>query len=124
MIFANCLMELNKSVSGLMDRALPSDAVGRIRRVALDQDGVVGVDFVKTRQTGSDYWVDLGILVDENLDVAHSDKIASAVRNELMRRSERLGQVEIYVAPSRVKADKRRGFLHRGKQEEKNSLIN
>jgi len=117
-ILVNCLGELNKSLSGLMDRALPGDAVGRIRCVALAQDGVDGVNFVKTRQTGSDYWVDLGILVRENLDVAHADQIASAVRNELMRRSERFRQVEVYVAPSRGKAGKRRGFLRRTGQEE------
>lgn len=117
-IFVNCLIELNKSLSGLMDRALPSEAVGRIRRVALAQEGVRGVDFVKTRQTGSDYWVDLGILVREDLDVARSDKIASAVRNELMRHSEKFQNVEVYVAPARRKAGKRRGFLFRRKQEE------
>jgi cation diffusion facilitator family transporter len=99
-IFGNCVIELKKSMSGLMDRALPSETVGRIRRVALAQEGVVGVDFLKTRQTGTDYWVDLGILVHENLNVAHSDRIAAAVRNELMRRSERFRQVEVYVSPA------------------------
>ncbi len=102
-ILVNCLGELKKSLSGLMDRALPTEVVDRIRRVALVQEGVVGVEFVKTRQTGSDYWVDLGILVRDNLDVACSDKIAATVRNELMRRSERFRQVEVYVAPCRRK---------------------
>ncbi len=117
-IFVNCVIELNKSLAGLMDRALPSEAVGRIRRLAMAQEGVTGVDFVKTRQTGSDYWVDLGILVREDLPVARSDKIASELRNELMRRSERFRQVEVYVAPAHQKAGKRRGFLRRKKQEE------
>jgi cation diffusion facilitator family transporter len=117
-IFVNCMIELNKFLSGLMDRALSSEAVGRIKRVALAQKGVAGVDFVKTRQTGSDYWVDLGILVPEGLNVARSDNVASAVRNELMRRSEKLRHVEVYVAPAHRRAGKRRGFLRRRKQEE------
>jgi cation diffusion facilitator family transporter len=117
-IFVNCLIELNKSLSGLMDRALSPEAVRRIRRIALAQVGVAGVDFIKTRQTGSDYWVDLGILVRENLDVARSDKIASAVRHELMRRSDRFRQVEVYVAPACRTAGKRRGFLSRRKRQQ------
>ncbi len=122
-ILVNCLKELNKSLSGLMDRALPGDAVGRIKYVALAQEGVVGVDFVKTRQTGSDYWVDLGILVGENLNVARADRIAAEVRNELMRRSERFRHVEVFVAPSRGKAGKRRGFPRRGEQEKQPEAV-
>ena len=116
-IFVNCLIELNKSLSGLMDQALPSEAVGRIQRIAMGQKEVEGVDFIKTRQTGTDYWVDLGILVREDLDVARCDKIASAVRSELMRRSERFQNVEVYVAPARRKTGKQRGFLRRRKQQ-------
>ncbi len=117
-IFVNCMIELNKSLSGLMDRALPSEAVRRIKRVALAQDGVIGIDFVKTRQTGSNYWVDLGILVPEDLDVTRSGNIASEVRNELMRRSERFQNVEVYVMPAHPRAGKRRGRLVRRKERQ------
>jgi cation diffusion facilitator family transporter len=117
-IFANCLIELNKSLSGLMDRALSREAVQRIKRVALAQKGVTGVEYIKTRQTGRDYWVDLGILVREDLTVARSDHIASEVRNELMRRSERFHDVEVYVAPALRRARKRRNFPPHGKQQE------
>jgi len=117
-IFTNSVIQLRGSVSGVMDRSLPADVVRRIREVTLARDGVIGVDFIKTRQTGSDYWVDLGILVREDLDVAGSDKIASAVRNELMRRSEKFRNVEVYVAPARRKAGRLRGLLRRGKQQE------
>jgi divalent metal cation (Fe/Co/Zn/Cd) transporter len=114
-IFVNCLIELNKSLSGLMDRALSCEVVRRIKRVAPAQEGVAGVNFVKTRQTGSKYWVDLGILVPKNLDVGRSDHIASEIRNELMRRSERFQHVEVYVAPAPHWAGKPRGSPLRGK---------
>ena len=115
-IFVNCVIELKKSLSGLMDRALSPDAVRRIKLVALAQDGVSGVDFVKTREVGRSFWVDLGILVPENVTVARSDKIASEVRNELMRRSERLQHVEIYVAATNRKTGQRLRSLFRGEQ--------
>ncbi|MFC1596776.1 cation diffusion facilitator family transporter [Planctomycetota bacterium] len=117
-ILVNCIIELNKSLAGLMDQAMPPESVGRIRRIVMGQEGVKEVDFIKTRQTGNDYWVDLGILVREDLDVARSDKIASAVRNELMRRSEKFQSVEVYVAPASRKTGKQRGFLRRRKPQE------
>jgi hypothetical protein len=40
------------------------------------------------------------------------------VRNELMRRSERFQQVEVYVAPSRGNAATQPGFLRCREQEE------
>lgn len=116
-IFLNCMKQLNESLAGLMDRALPSDVVRRIRHVALAQQGVAGVDFIKTRQTGSDYWVDLGILVPGDLEVAHSDSIASEVRSELMIRSEWFHNVEVFVCPAPVRPAKRRSVLSRKKKK-------
>jgi len=117
-IFLNSLHELNVSLSGLMDRALSSEIVHRIKHVALTRKGVAGVDFVKTRQIGSNYWVDLGILVPGDLDVVRSDNIAWEVRNELMRRSERLHNVEVFVAPAPDRPGKRRHLpLHKKKKE-------
>ena len=118
-IFANCMTQLNDSLSGLMDRALPSEVVRRIKHVALAQKGVAGVNFVKTRHTGSNYWVDLEILVPGDLDVAHSDNIASEVRSELMRRSERFHNVEVFVAPDPDRHSKWRRLLPHKKQEER-----
>jgi len=116
-IFVNCLIQLNESMAGLMDRALPSEVIQRIKHVALAQKWVAGVDFVRTRQTGSNYWVDLGILVPRDLEVARSDNIASQVRNELMRRSERFHNVEVFVAPGPDRQGKRRIFPLHEKQE-------
>lgn len=118
-IFVNCVIQLNESLSGLMDRGLPSEIVQRIRHVALAWEGVAGVDFIKTRQTGANYWVDLGILVPNDLDVTRSDNIASGVRTELMRRSERFHNVEVFVAPAPDPSGKRRRFSLQGKKKKK-----
>lgn len=98
-IFINCMVQLNEALAGLMDKAMSYESVQRIKHVAMAQNGVAGVSFVKTRQTGHSYWVDLGIMVAPNLNVVNSDTVASEVRNELMRRSERFHNVEVFVAP-------------------------
>ena len=74
-IFVNCMIQLNEALAGLMDKAMPYESVQRIRHVAMAQNGVAGVSFVKTRQTGHKYWVDLGIQVAANLNVVLSRAI-------------------------------------------------
>ena len=102
-IFLNCINQLKDALGGLMDKALPAETLVRIRKVAKGQAGVAGVDFVKTRQVGTKYWVDLGIRVDGDINVCESEAIAGAVRSELMRRSEKI-EVEVFVSPQAMAA--------------------
>ena len=99
-IFVNCVIQMKSSLAELMDRALTPGIVERIERVVLAQKGVAGVDFVKSRRVGPKYWVDLGIQVPRDLKISQSDAIAAVVRTELMRRSEQIYNVEVFVAPA------------------------
>jgi cation diffusion facilitator family transporter len=100
-IFVNCVVELRKSMAGLMDRSLPGDAVLRIKHVALAQDGVDDVTFVRSRPIGTNYWLDIGVEVAPDLDVTRAESIASRVRGELMRRSQKFHTVEVFLEPKR-----------------------
>ncbi|GAB4284476.1 MAG: cation diffusion facilitator family transporter [Deferrisomatales bacterium] len=98
-IFVNCLEQMKEALSGLMDKALPPEVIERIEEVVLSQEGVSGVEFIKTRPTGTKFWVDVGIRVPGDLDVKASDAVARAVRALLMSKSERFQTVEVFVAP-------------------------
>jgi cation diffusion facilitator family transporter len=98
-IFLNAVKQLRKSAGGLIDRSLPPEIVQRIRGVVEEQHGIEGVDFVKTRQTGAKYWLDVGIRVDGKLNVCEAEAVAASLRGELMRRSEKADSVEVFVAP-------------------------
>ena len=98
-IFLNAVKQLRKSAGGLIDRSLPPELVQRIRGVVEEQHGSEGVDFVKTRQTGAKYGVDVGIRVDGKLNVCEAEAVAASLRGELMRRSEKADSVEVFVAP-------------------------
>jgi cation diffusion facilitator family transporter len=102
-IFVNAVKQLKDATGGLIDASLSPEVVKRIKLVARGQAGVLGLDFVKTRQTGTKYWVDVGIRVDGKTNVCESEAIAAAVRTELMRRSEKLASVEVFVAPQPVR---------------------
>ncbi len=98
-IFVNSIVEMRKALGGLMDRSLAPEIVERIRAVVEAQKGVAGVGYVRTRPTGSGYWVDLEIEVNRKLEVGRAETIAERVRHALMARSRHLDQVEVYVSP-------------------------
>lgn len=96
-IFVNCITEMRKAMGGLMDKALPSSVVRRIRKVATGLKGVVGVSFVRSRSVGTGFWVDLGIKVSSGTPVSRAEQIANEVRDELLARSRHFEHVEVYV---------------------------
>jgi cation diffusion facilitator family transporter len=98
-IFVNCIIELRKALSGLMDRSLPPNAVDRIRAVVLAQRNISDVTFVRSRSMGTQYWLDIGVRVPQGLPVAAADGIADEVRAVLMQRSRHFHTVEVFVAP-------------------------
>jgi len=100
-IFVNCLREGGKALRGLMDHRSLSPAVHqRIRAVAAAQAGVARVCFVKTRPTGTGFWLDLGIEVDPGVVVEQADDIALRVKQSLQHRSHQFSAVEVYVVPA------------------------
>lgn len=96
-ILVNCITEMRKAMAGLMDKSLSPRVVRRIRRVVLDQRGVAGVAFVRSRSTGNGFWLDLGIEVRRGTAVADAEAIADEVRECLLSRSRQFEHVEIYV---------------------------
>jgi cation diffusion facilitator family transporter len=97
-IFWNCQEQLREAAAGLMDRGLPADRIEIIRRTAEAQVGVSSVTFVRSRQTGVHYWIDLGIDVRAGLTVEEADEIVAAVRTAVAR-TPQCHFVEVYVSP-------------------------
>lgn len=106
-ILWNAITQLREASHGLMDKSLPDEVVRRIAGMAVAHAGVTGVDFVKSRRSGTHFWVDLGIGVSPSIGVAEADVIAREVRGDLMRRSERFGDVQVYVSPRRAAGDRK-----------------
>ena len=102
-IFWNCQEQLRKAAEGLMDRGLPAEEVETIKKCAIAQAGVLNVAFLRSRQTGVRYWIDLGIEVSEELTVDDADQIAGAVRSAVAK-SPQCHFVEVYVFPAAAAA--------------------
>lgn len=95
-IFWNCQEQLRLAARGLMDNGLPPERIELIRRAARAQEGVLDVHYVRTRQTGVRFWIDLGIRVPPGIPVERADTIVSRVRSAV-RRTPQCHYVEVYV---------------------------
>lgn len=63
----------------LMDRELPDEERGRIRRIALDHPDVKGVRDLRTRRSGTDTFVQMILVVDGGLSVNQAHRIVDDV---------------------------------------------
>ncbi len=83
----------------LMDTMPNADKIDQIKRVAMEVDGVWGVDKTYARKTGFAYHVDLHIEVDPALTVAASHQIAGHVRSLVRARLRWVTDVLVHVEP-------------------------
>ena len=67
----------------MTDRAASGETVQQIREVALSQDGVIGIDDLKTRKFGDKVYIDLEIAVDGNLTLNEAHDIAELVHDKI-----------------------------------------
>jgi cation diffusion facilitator family transporter len=105
----NALSQLKQATAGLMDRGLPQEATEQIEQVAGAQEGVLDVAFVKSRQTGHRYWVDLGIRISDTSSVRKADEIVGGVRAEVLRCVDQCHEVEVFIVPNVEQGGKRNG---------------
>ncbi len=71
------------AVQTLMDRALPPDVEHAIGELALKHPDVLGIHELKTRQAGTDYFIQLHLELDETLSLFHAHRIGDEVEARL-----------------------------------------
>ena len=89
----------------LVDTMPADDKIERVRAVALEVPGVLGVDKSYARKTGFRYHVDLHIEVAPDLTVAASHAIAGEVRTRVRERLGWVADVLVHVEPAPRGAD-------------------
>ncbi|HIJ83865.1 MAG: cation diffusion facilitator family transporter [Magnetococcales bacterium] len=81
--------------SGLMDTAAPKKVVERIRKEALQIQGVQDVGEVRTRQVGQELWITLIIGVDPELTLVKAKALAMRVEEALVTSIPHVGDVGV-----------------------------
>jgi cation diffusion facilitator family transporter len=84
----------------LVDTMPGGEMIERVRAVATEVPGVLGIDKAYARKTGFKYHVDLHIEVDPELSVAASHVIAGQVRSRLRSRLGWVADVLVHVEPA------------------------
>lgn len=97
-ILWNCQEQLREAARGLMDGGLDPAEVALIERSVLRYEDVVDVAYVRTRQTGARFWIDIGVHVPPELGVSEADVVAAEIRQDLLRRPN-YHHVEVFVLP-------------------------
>ncbi len=91
---------VTKSLSDVMDAAVPESFEKEIRQVALGVPGVDGLDKVRVRKSGLSHLVDIQICVDGDLSVRAGHDIAHAVKDALTASTaHRISDVTVHVEP-------------------------
>lgn len=88
-----------KTWAELMDAAAPQQTLTRLRDLALEVDGVLGVEKIFARKSGLDIFVDIHIEVDPQMTVRASHDIATAVRNHIREKNSIVRNVLVHVEP-------------------------
>lgn len=83
----------------MVDRACDDTVEQELRKFVLSQDGVLGIDLLRTREFGSRIYVDADIIADGRLTLAQSHKIAARVHDGIEKNFEQVKHIMIHVNP-------------------------
>lgn len=90
-----------ESVAKLTDEACDEQTEESIRRVILSQQGVLGIDEMKTRMFSSWFYVDVDIQADASLPLSEAHRIAESVHRSVEREFPQARHCMVHVNPDR-----------------------
>jgi cation diffusion facilitator family transporter len=95
----NGIRLLRESVDDLMDTAVDTATVARIRTAAAGVEGVVAIEKCRVRKSGLDLSMDIHVTVDGSASVRRGHDIAHAVKDRLRSEDARIVDVTVHVEP-------------------------
>ena len=96
MIAKNGVDTLMLGVKGITDSSFDDKAMlSQIRKMVLDQDGIVNIDRLRARKTGQKVWIDLEAIFNPEMKVAEVKQIIDSVRESVTDKFERIGDIVI-----------------------------
>jgi len=87
------------SIRELIDTALDTERVDKIREYIKDMDGVVDLHLLRTRRMGADALVDVHIQVGSHLSVSEGHHISETVRKRLIDEFDEVTDVMVHIDP-------------------------
>jgi cation diffusion facilitator family transporter len=101
-LIVNIAIRLIRSNIGIiMDERPQAELISKIKSLIHSVPGVKNIDSIRVHRRGSRYTIDLEIAVDSKISVEVGHKIAAAVRIELLKKVQNIGDVMVHVNPYR-----------------------
>lgn len=88
-----------EATNKLVDKSCDEEKVKEIEKVVLSQNGVLGIDDIKTRMFGSKIYVDIEISADGNKTLNETHKIAEKVHDKVEKNFDDIKHVMVHVNP-------------------------
>ena len=88
------------AVDKMVDHSCDADLEQQMTDCACQQEGVLGVDLIQTREFGSRIYVDIEIRADPALTLAESHSIAEKVHDAIENRFEKVKHIMVHVNPA------------------------
>ncbi len=99
-ILWNAYRLFRPALNEIMDATASPELERAIRKIAMNVDGVQGIDTCHTRKMGLEYYVDLHINVDGRMTVLKGHEIAHTVKDALRTANPAIADVIIHVEPN------------------------
>ena len=88
------------AIGKMVDRSCSEEVEQEISSFASEQEGVLGVDTIKTRMFGNRIYVDIKIFADGEITLTQSHRIAKQVHNAIEHRFDKVKHITVYVKPA------------------------
>ena len=84
----------------MVDKSCSEEVEEKIRTIVLEEDGVEGIDVLRTREFGAKMFVDIEILADGDLTLRASHEIAQRVHDKVEREFPDCKHCMVHVNPT------------------------
>ncbi len=95
-----------KAIEALIDTSVPPEKLKILSKIIRNVKGVNMVNYIKTRQVGNQYWLDVEVQVSPELSVREGDEISKNVRTGLMMISRRIKDVVVTLSCEKPRVKK------------------
>ena len=89
----------------MVDHSCDETVEGEISQCANEQEGVLGIDSIRTRVFGNKIYVDIKIFADGDIPLTESHKLAKNVHNAIEEKFEKVKHITVYVKPIKKNED-------------------
>lgn len=88
------------AVDKMVDKACPNETVEEMKKIILGEQGVEGIDEIKTRLFGSKIYVDVEILVEGEKTLMEAHTVAERVHDAIEKNFENVKHCMVHVNPA------------------------